>query len=409
MDNKQNLPATQSQIKNPAKVAAKLEVDEAVVTMLTPQQLGWLQLAKNKRDVFASLEADELKVQELVTACIVSDKLDVVQKQMKEIKDLVATSKEKRLVFTNDIKAKLIDTAMEYEERNAELLNKVTTHEFALRKKANEAQQATAAKQKEEAAFEAHVKNEHIRIGSAYRLELAQMVTDAYINALNPKATLKPSEIPEYLEKIKVMMQEIKLLKFNVYPRTIEKYIDEPLIKNGKQIADQTPVYKYIDDKRAAEIFKSVPAYNAHDDLKDALEDLDKKFEMYDLDFKNAKAAIKAAAKKLEEQQATISETAEQEVATNNLMKSVGNYSVNTTKGKTEVKRKYVLEVANDEQWALSVLSAFLKNWSAAKQLLKVKTWDKLSLAQMGKALAELKTSDNELEFANLKFTVDEK
>jgi hypothetical protein len=404
----ENLPVVQNGIKDTKKLADKLEVSEYVVKMLMPQQLGWLKLAIDKKKTFEALQKDELKVQEVLKDITADNDLASVQKKIKDANDTATTSKEQRLVFTNGIKEKLTEPAMEFETRNFELIDAAKVHELALRKKENEKQQGEAAKKKEEVQFEAHVKNEHIRIGTAYQLELSKTVTQAYTSAL--KGPIPPDEIPAYLETVRTVLAEIKLEKFQKFPRTIEKYIDEPWVVNGKQIADKTPVYKYVNDKRAAEIYKSVEPYNPAEDLQTALNDLDVKFELYEHDFKNAKKAIAAANKKQLEVEQEITETAEQETATNKLMINVGNYTVGSPSGaRTEIKKRYNIVEENTEAWAVAVLSAFIKNWAVAKTHLKVKTWGKLTLTQMGKALADIKTAKNETTFDNIKFEVSEK
>lgn len=371
-------------IKNPGKVAQQLEVSEYVVKMLMPQQLGWLKLSIEKRNVFTALQNDELKVQELLFKIEEDKDLANVQKRIKEATDIMATSKEQRLTFTNKLKESLIDPAMEFEKRNSELLTYAMTCELELRKEENKKAQAGAALAKEEAQFEAHVKNEYIRIGTAYRMELSKLVTGAYTQAL--KGPIPPDQIPEYLEKTRQFLQEVKLPKFIKFERTL------------------------VTDERAKEIFKSVEAYAPDEDLQTALEDLDAKFELYEHDFKNAKKAIAAANAKQAEVEKRMEEEAEQETATNQLMVNVGTYSVDSPKGaKTTIKSRFVIVEENTEQWAAAVLSAFIKNWSTAKTMLKVKTWSKLTLMQMGKALADMKTERNELKFDNLKFEVSEK
>lgn len=398
-----NLPATQPK-KDPAAIAKKAGVSVEVANLLTPIQLGWLKLANDKTTTFDKLVEEEWAVQGKLVEIEKEQDLEKVQLRIKEAKAIAETSKARRLAFTGMLQEKIIAPAMEYEKRNDELIKKAGTHEFSLRKAAEKKEAETKDKLREEAALRAHCMNEKIRIGSEYKTELAKLVTNAYTEAL--KGPIPPDEIPEYLEKIRGFIRETKLSKFVRFERTIEGY-SEKKDKKGNAI----PIYKYVDDTKAKEIFKSVGDYDPTEDLQNALTSLDKSFEMYDHDFKNKKAAIKAAQERQSVLENEIAEEAEQSIATNNLMKQVDTYSISASGGaKTKISRKYQIDIENTQEWALNVISAFLANWGKVAPLIKAKTWEKVSLGQMGKALADLKTLDNETKFeVNLKFTQIEK
>lgn len=363
----------------PAVVAppSKLVLPEKT-SELTPLQRGWLQMSAKREYTFTQLQKQELAVQAAVKELTALDKLPDIQAKLKEIKGYFAEQVDCRKQFTGIIKEKLIDTAMEFEKRTEPLVKEAEAHEFKIRKAEAAKAAANAEKDAEKVRFRTHVQNEYIRIGAKYRMDLLRNINSAYDGCITARTPAK--DIP--FKMFEQALAEIKLDKF-------QKFGD----------------FHWITADEATAIFKEVEAFNGSEDLQDALKGLKSKFAMYEQDLQNVEAALKRSIEEAKRQENEIEAEQEMEQATNTL---VGEGSIPTFAG-PKVKRKMEIVFENNEEWVVSVVAAFMNNFSRAKFHVRNKTWDKLTLAQMAAALAAIHNEDGKTTFTGLKFKEVEK
>lgn len=335
-------------------------------------QKGWLAMANLKETTFTSLGKKELEVQGLLNNVDKDTDLKSVQEKLSKAKFTAAEAKEERLMFTNKLKEKLIDKAMEYEKRNDELITKASKHEFALREAEVEKNKGAEKKNKEIADFKLHFENGNYRIASDYRLTLSNRINFYYKGAMSQKEMNK-KELAQYLQDIKNELPQIEVGKHSAFSRTL------------------------ITKEEAIVLFKSVELYDPSADLEEAIKQVDVKFGMYDQDIKNAEAAIKQseldAQKKKEEEE----EALKVDQSTNNLVAAASSF---TMSGGPVIKKNLEVEEENTTEWAMAVIASFIKNMPRCK--LRVQTWSKLSIGQMAAALGKLATETGE-KFTGLK------
>ncbi len=352
----------------------------ALTEELTPVQKGWLQMSHNRNVTVQQLEKGELEVQALIKDIATVKDLPKVQEALKQAKSVAAEAKEKRLYFTNALKTKLIDKLMEFESRNEALIADAAKHELALRIEAAKKAQADAAKLRETEQYKAHIKNEYARVAATYALALEGRINFYYKQALQEKKKNKVV-LAEYLKMIKEELPNIEKVKANKFERA----------------------YVTNDEAKAIIGEIDVPDYGMY--LVAAQDLVDKKFQMYDEDMKNAEAAI--AAQKIQEQQkeAQVQSQLTQDAALNNLVASSDSFVIGGPKTAT-VKKNMVIVEENTTEWGLAVMTAFITNLSECQEKLLVKTWAKLTLAQMAAALTKVANGYTPVkQFPNLKMT----
>jgi hypothetical protein len=340
-------------------------------------------MAKRREILFNSLLRGELQIQMLSQGLSETCKLEEVQATLKEAKDIAATNKEERIAFTNRLKEKLIEPSMEFEKRNEEVIGRLVTKEFDLRKAEAEKSKAEENHRKEKERYKAHVVNENNRIGFEYRTTLRKRINFYYNQALDEKKRDK--------KELATLLQEVKE--------------ELAMIEVGKPVKFERSL---VTVEEAKELLKEMFMYDPKDDLQAMQNEVEDVFTMYEQDIKNAAAAKEAARKRLEDEQAKAKEELDVETSTINLIASADSYAVS---GAPKVKQSLAVVVENSEPWTLAVIAAFLKNFGAAKAKLQVKTWEKLSIGQMAAALGKIasESDDVTLSLPGLKLQMVEK
>lgn len=358
-------------------VANTVGLGELVWHQLSPLQQGWLQLAEVKNNTFADLQKAELNIQGILAPLKSNPNITLtdIQIKLKEAVNAYDIMKEQRLYFTNTIKERLIDKAMEFEKRSEFLIAGAKQHELTVRIQENERKSKDTDKNAEITALAAHIENEHFRIAAIYRASLTTLAMNYYKEALRTKVPLKT--IPNYIESVKGFLREVTLSPFVRFPNR-----------------------KLVTDAEAQKIFSDIRAYDPAEDLEIALRNVHEIFAMYQQDSENAIEAIQQTENLQQEVAMHTQQEIQTEVATNNLMAEAK--SVSYLGNIPSVKKVKVIEIENTPEWAISVIEHFVKNWHVVRPLLKVKTWGNLKLEQMAAALATMASNDNKITFAGL-------
>jgi hypothetical protein len=281
-----------------------------------------------------------------------------MQSALKSAKFNLSEAKRKRLEFTRMIDEKLTGPSMEFEKRMAAMIDEASKFELAARldieSKAIEAQLL----QNEIAQFKAHVINEWTRIAHEYRSNLQKMIDSSYINCIKNKV---PSfQVPEMISDLKYILDKISLSTFTKFNRM------------------------FITDQEALEIFHSIEKYNGKEDLIYYQDLVNEKYKMYAHDLANEESIVKLEA----EQQLRVKNAENElqaEIATNILIAQAESLIIETPKIKREIK----IIIVESEEWAINIMTTFIKNWQYVNKYVKVKSWAKLSIGQMAEALAK--------------------
>lgn len=339
---------------------------------LTKVQHGWLKMAQLREDTFADLQKKELAVQLELNNIEKDEELKSVQEKISKAKNIAGEAEEQRLVFTNMLKKKIIDKSMEFEKRNAELIEKAGKHEFKLREaEANKNAEANK-KTKEATDFKTHFVNEYHRVAAEYRNTLRRRI-NFYYKGLMDQEKLEPEDLKNYIQDIKNELTQIEVEQVKSFKRVL------------------------LNEAEAKEIFKSIPKYDNKNDLKELQDEVNKTFAMYDEDIQNAAKAKEAMQKHIEEMEEKENDNLKVEVSTNNLIAAAEPL---TLIGGPTVKKTLVIEDENTSEWAVKVMTTYIKN--IAKCKINIKEWKNLKVDQMASALGKLATESGET-FAGLK------
>lgn len=299
---------------------------------LTKIQLGWLKLADKKTKLFEDLQKDELKVQELCNKALTSIDLPDIQLNLKEAKEVAATSKEQRLGFTNLIKDRLIEPAMEFEKRNELSIEAVSKYELETRKESVKKNESLNAKNDELARLKAHINNEYLRIALEYNLALETIISESYTGAL--KAKMKPKEIPKLIEVTEGALKSERLSKFVQFD------------------------LKLISKDEAKAVFKSISAYDPANDLYTAINSLNNRFSLYSQDLKQADKVIAIEEQQLASLVSEVEEKIETESAVNTLVAQGETF---TYSGGVKIHAKMKPVEENSFEWLVAVCTNFIK------------------------------------------------
>lgn len=315
---------------------------------LTVQQQGWIRLADMKATLFEELQKAELEIQGILA--------QINQDSLKTAKNRMASAKEKRMSFTRLIDEKLLNPAMEFEKRMANVINAAAVIELEQRKKAEEKALQAQSIINEEAEFKTHLINEYHRIGAENRLNYNKSVNAWYRSCLE-KGDCDLSDI--------IIVLDI---------------IIEPEMNKFER--------KFISDERAMEIFLTIPKYDKSNDLQSAKDLAAEKYKNFENDLANAEASIKALQQEAKQRETEITQEIAITTATNTLIAQAETVVIETPK----IKRELKIVVVESEMWAISVTNNFVRLLPHLAKYLRVKSWSKLTISQMADALAKYMT-----------------
>lgn len=136
---------------------------------------------------------------------------------------------------------------------------------------------------------------------------------------------------------------------------------------------------------------------------------VDAKFEFYSVAIKNKDAAIKMAKEVAEKEAAERAEELANQAVATRLEVIATSADVTIDSGVKELKKFYALDMEDTEQNALLIIAAFVSNFNTAKDGVRVKSMFKLSVEQMGAALAWMKNKDENFKCSGINFKINDK
>lgn len=343
---------------------------------LTPEQSNaWLGMAVAKNNLVADLTRQELAAQSLLQS--VPDTHEAIDAAMAEYRKAHTNMVETRKTFTGLIDAGIVQPLMAFEKRVdpkvSEAYNHLSNRSLALRKAAADAAAKVNAINQEIASFKAHFQNEFFRIVAAYRADVRREIDAQYEYWLQQRISPEMPKIHAHLGKI----EAAQLNRFN------------PVHMTPEQMQE---AYATIAQPNWAAIYAEMCT------------EADRVFANFDSDMANAAAAL--AARREESAMETHQEqkSAADEAAINTLITTAEVVTVDTP----TIKRTYQITVVESEQWAKTVMAAFITNLPALAKYIRVKSWAKLTIGQMAEYLAKLAT-ESEVKAAGLTYQEVEK
>lgn len=233
--------------------------------------------------------------------------------------------------------------------------------------------------------------------------------------AINAEKLAKESAI-NYINKAYSDMKDLvadqcqKAYEFALNkPITVDKmdaYLKK--VKANKKESDFT----IVADKLTPELFKyayeAVQMASPADMLAYFHRAVDAKFEFYGVALKNKDEAIEASkANEILEQQKRLEELANAAVAAR--LETISTSTAEVVSDIKELKKKFEIDMPDNEQSALLIITAFVTNFAAAKEGIRTKSMFALSIGQMGAALAWLKNKDTNFNFTGINFKINDK
>ena len=354
---------------------------EAVVK----KRAAWADMGQLVHQTEQQLQADALSLIEKLVPPTKTDELLSAENTLKEVaagqKALIEKRKERTSVL-DAIIARLMNP-----EKTIDAEVKKFKAAIISVKKLKETEDAKLEAAKTERVTARNFYTEHvIALDAAYKKKCSDNVLFAYNWALNNGITMEA--LPDFITKVKA--------KFTA--------------------SDFTPVaapfaVKYCD---AAEIAQMAAAlYEAMQPAENYITayhaEVDRQFEFYNVALNNKEAA------KAQAEQAKAKADAEAAEAANNAKAAaqLENIAVEHTAEvvKTEPKKLktvYAIDMEDTETSAIQIMSAFIANLALCRDHVRVKSWQKLSVDQMGAALAAVKNKDENFKNNLIKFkTVD--
>jgi hypothetical protein len=360
MENTTTLPETKTQ------EALIVTMPSAAQLAPSPAQIqAWTALAENKNNLTAQLGVAELGLQQIL--------LNVNKEDHNSITEALATYRKKhsemvaqRKEFTSIIDANIVQPLMAFEKRADPKSNEVyididTKGLFLRQAEAQKASQFQAI-ESEKLMFVAHCTNEYLRIENKYLLDLSAVVDTGYA------ANLKAKSPKPHLDNIIVNMKAVK--------------IDQP--------AKFEP--QYLTKEQMREIYLSITPPNCAQFLAEKIDFLPQVFINYESDLANSQAAIERMETDAKIAAIEAEKKVEAESAINTLVATASTPIVEIPK----IKRNLVIEPINSAEWAQLIMTTFIANMPTLTRLVRVKSWEKLSIGQMADAIAKHATDTGE-------------
>lgn len=349
----------------------------APVTLTEKQQAAWLAMASQKNKLANELQQKELKAQAILLPVATCKEYGKIDTALAEYRKAHTEIVETRKAFTNQIDAGITQPLMAYEKRIDPKVNEtyllLSNSSLQLRKE--ETSKATQQNLKNQAIanFKAHCANEFYKAKEDLRGKIRKEISNQYQIHLQ-------NRISPTIEKINELLRILKpeqSAKFNTNVLTNEELavVYDTLMK---------PDYEEI--------------YTHGKDL------LISTFSNFDSDLANTKAAIAHQQQAEQLAEAKAATQVAEETAINTLIAHSETVIIDTPK----IKKTLVVTVVESEQWAKTIMAAFITNMHHMGKYIKVKSWSKLTIGQMAEYLGKYSTETG-AQIANLNYEEVEK
>ncbi len=326
------------------------------------QAAAWLSMAEQKNKLVADLSLMELKSQSILLGVKEDDvAYEAIDAALASYRKLNSDMIEARKPFTNAIDSGIIQPLMQFEKRvkdNPDYASLVA-RSLTLRKAESEGVAKVNAKNQEITRFKTHIENEFFRVAAEYRGLLRREILGQYKIALEAGLSGDTTDIKKMLKTLSIP----PIVKF----QTADLSNDEMLgIYTGVRKPDYLGIYNEM------------------------MKECDEVFANFESDKANAAQAIEHQEQQTKLQEIEDTKALNEEMAMNTLIATSETVVIDEPK----IKRTLQVIVIESEQWAKSVIAAFIVNLPSLQKYIRVKSWSKLSIGQMATYLGQLASDE---------------
>lgn len=342
----------------------------AAPALTKAQQDAWLGMAQAKNQIAADLSNAELKAQSILLPVQESQDYKAIDAASAEYRKAHTDMIEQRKTFTGLVDAGIIQPLMAPEKRVDPKTNlfyiALQAKSLELRQEETKKTNEANARQQEKARFTAHCANEFYRVNEDLRIRVRAEIDKQY--QLHLASQLRPDvdEIKGHINKI----QPTDIRKFGVTTLSNNDLLD---------------------------MFSGFTKPDIQDIYNEASEYADTLFANFDSDLANADQAIAHNAQQQDLFIAEAASTTAQEMAMNTLIAMSEAVVIDGPK----IKKTLTIVTVESEQWAKSIMAAFIINLQHCGKYIRVKSWANLTVGQMANALAQLATETG-VTFSNI-------
>lgn len=343
------------------------------------KKAAWSEVGLTVHNANIALEQKAKEALSLLVLPKTIDDINAAESNLKDVKTKLSIIELERKAVTSKFDA-VTSALMTHEKLVKDALPAYTNAIVAI-KKIHEAEQA---KLKAEAEAEKQWKEQAVNFIHAefnrFRDLIADQCQKAYEYALGKD--ISPDVLGAYLVKVKANKTEKDFTIFK--PEKMTQLLFDFALKQVDMVSPADMLITFHCE-------------------------VDKKFEFYNVALKNKEAAIQASKEaELAAQAERLAVLANANIATRLETIATSTDAV-VDSGIKELKKKFAIDMPDDDQSALLIITAFVTNFAAAKEGVRVKSMMSLSIGQMGTALAWLKNKDNAFSFTGINFKIDDK
>ncbi len=319
-------------------------------------------------------------VQEIATLPPTIEDLPAAEALIKRVKADLSEQVELRMTITRKFDA--VSDRLRLNEKSVQAaIPAFDTAILEIKKKERTEKEKVAARNAEIArfreSFSLHISNLHAQFESAVNSKVIKCFEHCLTENVAPDA------IP--MDKMQASLAE-------------PMFVTEPPASSGKVYLNDDEVFeiwKEIKEKQSLSPASYITSF--HNALAE-------KFNFYSVALKNKEAALELAKKEAADNEAKIQkERSDAAVSAKLETISVASDAAPVSTGK-KIKTVYKLEMEDNENNALIVLTAFASNWGLCKGEIRVKSMFALSIGQMGAALESVKNKDEKFEVSGVKW-----
>lgn len=308
--------------------------------------------------------------------------IPAAEAQLTLVKQSLAEIKERRMKITNPVKAKMEELMLPEKQLQA-AIDQASANLLDAKQNAANLAKVEKAKVDELARIREAMANYIVKRTADHMAKITDKVVELFELALITNVPVDGIETWLDVQRHKpFLLADFAILKPPVTPRlSTTEQVDAIWLD---LMATIPPEQHFLD--------------TFHEQLKE-------KFGFYSLALNNKEAAIKQAQADAAESKAAVAHDASAQQVANklNAMAMATPYVVPDS-GKA-LKQSWEISMPDDEQSAVQIMAAFVANLAACRGGVRVKSWNKLTVEQMGAALCWAKKNDPAFQPSGVTFT----
>jgi hypothetical protein len=358
----------------------------AIAPVIPPTDLpkfnawGKMGLAVGARELALQAE-QQLIAATLLTPTVISD-VPAAEEALKTAKFKLNGLVEKRKEITSKLDA-VTNRMMEPEKALTTAIANNSAAIIKVKQDDRTTQQQAAGKNAERIALRELIATYTATRHGMLRTQQIELIANAYVYAL---ANVPPEELETYLPKVSA--------RVTVATCTIPPPVVTPVLLTPEEVAIEV-----------ADLFTPHPPQDYIDTFALVLKE---KFSDYAIAWANKGAAMHIHNTQLADIVAGITEDAEASKVEARL-DAISTPVITTTPGVRDLKQVYEVDMSDDFDSAIKVLSACVAHASKVRECTRTTKWDSFGVLTIKRALAKIKSDDNDFNPAGIGWKVVDK